>query len=65
MSAISLIITIGGMLLSAGIAWGITTHRIKNTEEKLTALAATYSKDHDLLVEIKTKLDLLLRGKLK
>jgi hypothetical protein len=65
MEHLNLIISLLGIALSAGVAWGITSAKIKETENRLNVLSATYSKDHDLLVEIKTKLDMLLKGRVK
>lgn len=59
------LIMIASAVLSAGIAWGITTSKVKDIERRQIESETKYSADHDLLVEIKTKLDLLLKGQLK
>lgn len=43
-------------LISIGVSYGVVKTKIHYMEQKLER----YDKDHDLLVEIKTKLDLLL-----
>jgi hypothetical protein len=61
MNELQIFLSIGSVLISVGIAWGIISTKVRRLEHQMDVL----SKDHDLLVEIKTKLDLLLRGKLK
>jgi hypothetical protein len=62
---IEILISIITGVLSIGIAWGITTSKVRNIEERQIKTETAYSRDHDLLVEIKTKLDMLLKGQLK
>lgn len=47
-------------VLSAGIAWGISKAQVKVLAEEVATLRTNYSRDHDLLVEIRTKLTMLL-----
>jgi len=57
---ISLFWVIGSAVLTAGIAWGVCKSQIKDLSEEVAALRTNYSRDHDLLVEISTKLDMML-----
>lgn len=43
-------------LVSISISWGIITTKVKHLEREID----TFRKDHDLLVELNTKMDLLL-----
>lgn len=60
---ISLIWVIASAVLTAGIAWGVCKSQIKDLSEEVAALRTNYSRDHDLLVEISTKLDMMLKTK--
>lgn len=48
-------------LVSVSVSYGVVTTKIKTMEQELE----TFRKDHDLLVELNTKMDMLLkqRGK--
>ncbi|MDR1470091.1 MAG: hypothetical protein LBT00_12450 [Spirochaetaceae bacterium] len=56
-----LIIAIGTLAVSAGIAWGIATNKLKALEIRLAIVESEHKTDHDLLIEIKTKLDMLIQ----
>jgi hypothetical protein len=56
-----LIIAIGTLTISAGIAWGVATAKLKALEIRLAIVENEHKTDHDLLIEIKTKLDMLLQ----
>jgi hypothetical protein len=56
-----LIIAIGTLALSAGIAWGVATGKLKSLEIRLAVFESEHKIDHDLLIEIKTKLDMLIQ----
>jgi hypothetical protein len=58
---IQLIIAIGTLAVSAGIAWGVTTSKLKTLEIRLAVVESEHKTDHDLLIEIKTKLDMLIQ----
>jgi hypothetical protein len=58
---IQLIIAIGTLALSAGIAWGVATSKLKSLEIRLAVVESEHKIDHDLLIEIKTKLDMLIQ----
>lgn len=46
-------------LVSVAASYGAVTAKIKNMERELD----TFRKDHDLLVELNTKMDMLLKKK--
>lgn len=46
-------------VISVGISYGITKQKIKDLESQVSS----FRKDHDLLVELNTKIDLLLKQK--
>lgn len=48
-------------LVSISVSYGVVTTKIKSMEQELE----TFRRDHDLLVELNTKMDMLLkqRGK--
>jgi hypothetical protein len=58
---IQLIIAIGTLAVSAGIAWGVATNKLKSLEIRLAVVESEHKIDHDLLIEIKTKLDMLIQ----
>jgi hypothetical protein len=58
---VQLIIAIATLAVSAGIAWGVATSKLKNLEIRLTVVESKHKIDHDLLIEIKTKLDMLIQ----
>jgi hypothetical protein len=60
-----LAIAIGTFAASAGIAWGVTTAKLKSLEIRLAVVESEHKTDHDLLIEIKTKLDMLLQNTLR
>jgi len=46
-------------VISVGISYGIIKQKIKDLEAQVSG----FRKDHDLLVELNTKIDLLLKQK--
>jgi hypothetical protein len=58
---IQLVIAIGTLAVSAGIAWGIATSKLKALEIRLAIVESEHKTDHDLLIEIKTKIDMLIQ----
>ena len=46
---------------SAGIAWGVSVNRLKALEIRLAFTENEHRADHDLLIEIKTKLDMIIQ----
>jgi hypothetical protein len=58
---IQLVLAIGTLTVSAGIAWGIATSKLKALEIRLAIVESEHKTDHDILVEIKTKLDMLIQ----
>lgn len=53
------VIGVAATFVSVGISWGIMTTKVKNLESQMDNL----QKDHDLLVELNTKMDMLLNKK--
>ena len=51
--AAGVILSIVVMIASVGATFGITQHQIGKHEERLQEMDAQYSKDHDILLEIK------------
>ena len=61
MDTLEIVITACSILVSIGISYGIISTKVKHIERRVTA----FEKDHDLLVELNTKMDLLLSKKVK
>ena len=62
---IQIIISIVTMIASCGVAWGVVKQQLKQFEERLDALESDNKTNRELLIEIKTKVDLLLEGSIK
>jgi hypothetical protein len=58
---IQLALAVGTLAVSAGIAWGVATSKLKSLEIRLAVVESEHKTDHDLLIEIKTKLDMLIQ----
>jgi hypothetical protein len=56
-----LVIAVGPLAVSAGIAWGGATSKHRSLEIRLAVVESEHKTGHDLLIEIKTKLDMLLQ----
>ena len=56
---VSVIIGVVSGILSVGISYGINSQKIKQLELQMSE----FKKDHDLLVALNTKIDLLLKQK--
>ena len=50
------------IMTSAGVAWGVVKSKVKVLEEEVNILRVKYSVDHDLLIKIETKIDMLLNN---
>lgn len=61
----SLVISIGTILISGGIAWGIVKQQVKGLEERMSELEADNKTNREILIEIRTKVELLLDGALR
>jgi hypothetical protein len=48
-------------LVSISVSYGVVTTKIKTIEQELD----TFRRDHDLLVELNTKMDMLLKQRSK
>lgn len=51
--AAGVILSLVIIIASVGATFGITQHQINNHEQALEEMDAQYSKDHDILLEIK------------
>jgi hypothetical protein len=58
---IQLALAIGTLAISAGIAWGVAASKLKSLEIRLAVVESGHKTGHDLLIEIKTKLDMLIQ----
>lgn len=56
-----LIIAIATICISAGIAWGIAQNKLKSQEIRLAIVEGEHKSDHDVLIKIETKLDMLIQ----
>lgn len=61
----SLVISIGTILISGGIAWGIVKQQVKELDGRMSELESDNKTNRELLIEIKTKVEILLDGTLK
>ena len=61
----SLFISLGTVLVSGGIAWGIVKQQVKELETRMEGLEGDNKTNRELLIEIKTKVEILLDGTLK
>lgn len=61
----SLIISLGTILISGGIAWGIVKQQVKELDSRMSELEGDNKTNRELLIEIKTKVEILLDGTLK
>ena len=59
---IQIIISIVTMIASCGVAWGVVKQQLKQFDERLDALESDNKTNRELLIEIKTKVDLILEG---
>ena len=59
MEYMEIILALCTILVSVGISWGIISTKIKQLETRVDK----FDKDHDLLVELNTKIDMLLNKK--
>lgn len=57
---IQVILALVTLVGSIAIAWGISVTKLKSLEIRLGIVESEHKADHDLLIEIKTKLDILL-----
>ncbi|MDR1898389.1 MAG: hypothetical protein LBQ55_00085 [Treponema sp.] len=58
---IQLIIAIGTLAVSAGIAWGVASGKLKTLEIKLAIVEGEHKTDHDLLIRLDEKVNLILQ----
>lgn len=62
---LQIIISVVTIIASCGVAWGVVKQQLKQFEERLDALETDNKTNRELLIEIKTKVDLLLEGSIK
>ena len=62
---LQIIISVVTIIASCGVAWGVVKQQLKQFEERLDALESDNKTNRELLIEIKTKVDLLLEGSIK
>lgn len=62
---IQIIVSLASLIASCGIAWGIVKQQLKNLERRIGDLETDNKTNRELLIEIKTKVDLLLDGTIK
>ena len=56
------IIALLTIVASIAIAWGVSINKLKSLEIRLGIVESEHKADHDLLIEIRTKLDILLNN---
>lgn len=61
----SLIISLSTIFVSGGIAWGIVKQQVKALEGRMAELETDNKTNRELLIEIKTKVEILLDGTLR
>ena len=61
----SLIFSLGTVLISGGVAWGIVKQQVKELDNRMGELEGDNKTNRELLIEIKTKVEILLDGTLK
>jgi len=57
---IQVILAVVTLVGSVAIAWGVSVTKQRTLEIRLGVIESEHKADHDLLIEIKTKLDILL-----
>jgi hypothetical protein len=62
---LQIVISVVTIIASCGVAWGVVKQQLKQFEERLDALETDNKTNRELLIEIKTKVDLLLEGSIK
>jgi hypothetical protein len=58
---IQIVIALLTLAASVGLAWGVITAKLRALEIRLAIVESEHKSDHDLLIEIRTKLDMLLQ----
>lgn len=62
---ISVVISIVSIVASACVAWGIVKQQVKNLEERLSALEDDNKTNREILIEIRTKVQMILEGSIR
>lgn len=58
----SLIFSLGTVLISGGVAWGIVKQQVKELDNRMSELESDNKTNRELLIEIKTKVQLIFDG---
>ena len=61
----SLVVSLATIFVSGGIAWGIVKQQVKSLERRMEELESDNKTNRELLIEIKTKVEILLDGTLR
>lgn len=61
----SLTISLATIFVSGGIAWGIVKQQVRALETRMEELEGDNKTNREILIEIRTKVELLLDGALK
>lgn len=61
----SLVVSLATIFVSGGIAWGIVKQQVKALEGRMSELETDNKTNRELLIEIKTKVEILLDGTLR
>jgi|ABDH01.1.fsa_nt_gi hypothetical protein len=57
---IQVVLAVITLVGSVAVAWGVSVAKQRTLEIRLGVIESEHKADHDLLIEIKTKLDILL-----
>jgi hypothetical protein len=58
---IQLILAIGTLAVSAGIAWGVSQSKQKSLDIRMSVVEAEHKSDHDLLIRLDEKVNIILQ----
>jgi hypothetical protein len=58
---IQLVLAIGTLALSAGIAWGIAQSKQKSLDIRIGIVEGEHKSDHDLLIRLDEKVNIILQ----
>jgi hypothetical protein len=56
-----IVLAVGTVAVSAGIAWGISQNKLKALEIRLAIVEGEHKSDHDLLIRLDEKISLILQ----
>jgi hypothetical protein len=58
---IQLVLAIATLVVSAGIAWGITQSKQKSLDIRIGIVESEHKSDHDLLIRVDEKVNIILQ----